>query len=184
MQKKELTKPLVNNTKEVSNNDHEKVKEGVKIIEAKYQKLVGDYIFIIDILSDGTCQAGAKAAVLLCLDDKECKLELAREENSYLLNNFEFYKESLSYPHSIKIGLGENMTFQSEADFKTFLALNLKATFMWGDEIQLQITANMHSLRINVLKISPDGEGTLNIILPDSRLDTNSDNTKEYKDIC
>ena len=151
--------------------------QGTKIL-----KVLG-YPLYIYALSDGTCQVGAKAAALLGLNDTECKFEVAREENAYLLNYFDLYKESFSYPHSIKIGLKENMTFKDELEFKTFLALNPKAPFMWGDEMQLQVTSNMHSMNINVLTISPAGEGTVRTILPDSRLNINSENKELYQEI-
>ena len=53
-------------------------------IEEKYWELVGDNIYYIYALSDGTCQVGAKAAALLGLNDTECKFEVAREENAYI----------------------------------------------------------------------------------------------------
>ena len=161
----------------------ELLKDGVTIIEEKYWELVGDHKFKVDVQSDGTCQAGAKAAALLGLNDKDCKLELAKEENAYLLRNFEIYKDSFAYPHSIKIRIGENMIFKSEEEFKVFLAKNPKAPFMWGDEMQLQITSNMHQVQINVLKISPDGKGTVRSISPDLRLNDKLGKKYEYNNI-
>ena len=64
-----------------------KMKEGVSIIEEKYWDLVGENRFKIDVKSDGTCQAGAKVAALIGITDQETKLELAKAENKYLLDN-------------------------------------------------------------------------------------------------
>ena len=41
---------------------------------------------------------------------------------------------------------------------------------MWGDEMQLQITSNMQHVKINVLKVAPNGEGIIHTFKPDTRL--------------
>ena len=149
---------------------HVIMKEGISVIEEKYWELVGENRFKVDTKSDGTCQVGAKVTALIGVQDQETKLLLAKEENKYLLEHFEIYKESFAYPHVIKIGLGGNMTVKNEDEFKMFLAKNPKAAFMWGDQMQLQITANMHQVKIHVLKISPNGKATVWTVKPDSRL--------------
>ena len=86
-------------------NKTEKVNEKSNIIEPKYWDLVGEYRIKVDATSDGTCQADAKLAALIGMKDPEGKIELAKAENKYLLDNFELYKDSFAYPHMIKIGL-------------------------------------------------------------------------------
>ena len=41
---------------------------------------------------------------------------------------------------------------------------------MWGDQMQLQITANMHNVNVNVLKVSSTGSASVRQIKPDQRL--------------
>ena len=41
---------------------------------------------------------------------------------------------------------------------------------MWGDEMQLQITSNMHKIQINVLKVSTNGDTCIREINPDPRV--------------
>ena len=62
------------------------------------------------------------------------------------------------------------MTAHNENEFKEFLAKNPNAAFMWGDQMQLQITANMHKVKIHVLKISHNGKATVSTVMPDSRI--------------
>ena len=117
------------------------------------------------------------------MKDPEGKIELAKAENKYLLDNFELYKDSFAYPHMIKIGLGKNANVANEEKFKEFLKKNPDAPFMWGDEMQLQITANMHCVRVNVLKVSLNGEGWVRTINPDPRVIKESKNKEKDSDI-
>ena len=160
-----------------------KTNKGVSIIEEKFWNLVDDHKYKIDATSDGTCQVYAKTAALLSFKDPEIKISLAQEENKYLLENFEVYKESFSYPHTIKVGLGKNVTVNNMGEFKDFLKNNPEAPFMWGDQMQLQITANMQQVKINILKVTPSGKGNIHTIEPDIRLNTHNENTCKKEDI-
>ena len=117
------------------------------------------------------------------MKDPEVKIELAKAENKYLLDNFELYKDSFAYPHMIKIGMGKNITVESEEKFKEFLKNNPDAPFMWGDEMQLQITANMHCVQVNVLKVGLNGKGWVRAIHPDSRILNNPIKRNKDNDI-
>ena len=112
----------------------------------------------MDAKSDGTCQVDAKTAALLAIKDPEAKMQIAKQETQYLVDNFELYENSFAYPHYMKVGLGKNVCVSNKEEFKEFLEKNPDAPFMWGDQMQLQIAANMHKVRINVLKVSNNGE--------------------------
>ena len=64
----------------------------------------------------------------------------------------------------------KKVNFRSKDEFKEFLENNKEAPMMWGDEMQLQITANMHNVTVKVLTVSPDGKASVRTIKPDPRL--------------
>ena len=90
-------------------------KRGVSILEEKYWNLVGENRFKVGTISDGTYQADANSAALLCFKDPEVKRQVVEEENKYLIQNF-------SILHKVKIGVGKEIEFKDEETFKTFLA--------------------------------------------------------------
>ena len=49
---------------------------------------------------------------------------------------------------------------------------NLESNYMWGDHQQLQITANRYNLKINILTVYAEGEGSIlkEPFIPDPRL--------------
>ena len=114
-----------------------KTKDGVTLLEKKYWNLVKEHNYKVDTTSDGTCQAGAKTAALIAIQDSDAKMQLAKQENQYLINNFELYENCFAYPHNINVGLGKNVTVNNKNEFKEFLDKISYAPFMRGDQMQL-----------------------------------------------
>ena len=139
----------------------EKTDFGVGIVEidTKYHKLVGENKIKYPGPMNGNCQGASKAA-LLFLDSTKGP-ELSANENRYLVNHWEFFKEGIVFPHRIKIKGGEDIEFKDEESFHKYLYENPESNYMWGDHQQLQITANMYNVKIDILMIDNEGKGSL-----------------------
>ena len=101
---------------------------------------------------------------------------LARQENEYLVENWDFFKEHFVFPHQVKIGGGNKIWFKNHEEFLKFLIMNQEASFMWSDHLQLQITANCYQVKVQVLSVNSKGEGSIqkDPFVPDSRLQKSS----------
>ena len=150
--------------------ENSKVLPNSVLIDPKYHSLVGENNVKYKSPMDGTCQVSAKAALLF--QDPTKGPELAAEENKYLVSHWDYFKDSITFPHTIKVHGGNNVVFKNETDFHEYLLNNPQSNYMWGDHQQLQITANRYNVRVNVLSINLQGEASVfkDPIIPDPRL--------------
>ena len=119
---------------------------------------------------NGNCQGASKASVLFSNPNQ--RPALSAEENKYLVDHWEYFRESISFPHSIKVKGGTNGIFNVEKDFIKYLVDKQESSYIWGDHQQLQITANRYNVKINVLTIDSEGNGSIfkEPFVPDPRL--------------
>ena len=60
--------------------------------------------------------------------------------------HWDFFKESIIFPHVIKVRGGNEVTFKNEEDFHKYLVDDPESNYMWVDHQQLQITANRYNV--------------------------------------
>ena len=111
--------------------------KGVEEINRKFHHLVGEYKV------------------------KYAGPELSAHENEYLIQHWDFFKESIAFPHTIKVGGGKSIVFNNENQFQKYLMDYSESNYMWGDHQQLQITANRYNVKINILTVNAEGEGSI-----------------------
>ena len=142
----------------------------VEEIDERYHHLVGPNNMKFPGPMNGNCQGASKASVLF--SDPSQGPALSAQENKYLVDHWEYFKDSITFPHSIKVKGGNDVVFNDEKSFIEFLVENPESSFMWGDHQQLQITANRYNVKINVLTIDSKGNGTIfkEPFKPDPRL--------------
>ena len=146
-------------------------KSGIVEIDEKYHELVGGHNIKVPSLMNGNCQGASKATILFA--DASQGPELSTRENKYLVEHWDRFRDSVAFPHWIKVGGGEDMKFENEKEFLAYLSGDPESNYMWGDHQQLQITANLYNVKINILSIDGEGNGTIQSqpFVPDSRLD-------------
>ena len=156
--------------KKIHGEENQKALPNSIVIDPKYHSLVGDNNVKYKSPMDGTCQVTAKAAILF--QDPTKGPELAAQENKYLVAHWDYFKNTITFPHTIKVHGGNIIVFQNETDFHEYLLGNPQSNYMWGDHQHLQITANRYNVRINVLSINLQGEASIfkEPIMPDPRL--------------
>ena len=133
---------------------------GITKMPSKYNFLVGEYNNLLKIQGDGSCQPSAKAAILL--QDPSMGPQLAMEENSYIVEHWEkMFSSFFTFPHTVTLGGGKNMVFETDMEFLQFLVLNPDSSYMWADHHQLQVTCNLYNTTIQVLTIDSNGEGSI-----------------------
>ena len=135
-------------------------KRGITKLPEKFNDLVGEYKNRLKNAGDGSCQATAKAAILL--QDPSRGPELAMAKNGYIIEHWEkFFSPFFAFPHEAKLRGGEVKIFKTENEFLEFLILNPKVSYMWADHHQLLVTANQYNTVVQVLTINENGEGSL-----------------------
>ena len=144
--------------------------KGVEEIDQKYHHMVGNNKVKYPGPMNGNCQGASKSALLF--QDPTKGPELSAAENEYLVSHWDYFKETIVFPHTIKVKGGTNVTFDNDKNFHKYLLDNPDSNFMWGDHQQLQITANLYNVRINILTINQDGRGSImkEPFMPDPRL--------------
>ena len=100
------------NHMEVTNKKKIILPVSVSEIHPKYQSLVGKHIFKYPSKPDGLCQNTSKTAILF--SDPRRGKDIAEEENKYPPQNFDQFKFSYEWPHTILIGGGKKKTFKNE----------------------------------------------------------------------
>ena len=150
--------------------NHEKWPKGVEEIDPKFHHMVGDTNIKYPGPMNGNCQGASKAALLF--QDPSKGPELSAAENEYLITHWEYFKDFIVFPHTIKVLGGTNITFENEQSFHKYLWENPESNYMWGDHQQLQITSNMYNVKINILTINHNGQGSVlkEPFMPDPRL--------------
>ena len=146
-------------------------KLGITEIDKKLHDLVGKYKYKLNIPGNGSCQASAKAACLL--GDPRAGLQLAIEENAYIVEHWKgYFEKAYTFPHTLILRGGKTKTCKDEDEFLTFLILNPEVSYMWADHQQLQVTANLYNTTVQVLMIDEKGNGRLlhEAFKPDPRL--------------
>ena len=168
------------NEKKVVEKKPVELPKGVREIDKKYHSLVGENNIKYPGPFNGNCQGASKAALLF--QDPSKGPELSIQENEYLRDHWKYFKDSITFPHTILEGGGKSIIFKDENDFHKYLTQNPKSSYMWGDQQQLQITANTYNAKINVLTIDKEGNGTIlkDPFVPDKRL-TDHANLKSDK---
>ena len=144
--------------KETKNNDLKD--RGISKLPEKYHHLVGEYNNVLAIPGNGSCQASAKAAILL--QDQRRGPQLAIEENSYIVEHWEeYFINYFKFPHTLKLRGGVTKVCHTDYEFLDFLAMNKEVSFMWADHHQLAVTCNLYNTTVQVLTIDEKGEGSL-----------------------
>ena len=140
--------------------EEELKQRGITKVPEKFNTLVGEYKNLLAIPGSGNCQPSAKAAILL--QDPSRGLELAIEENSYIVEHWDkFFCQFFSFPHEAKLRGGQTKVFITETEFLEFLVLNPEVSYMWADHHQLLVTANQYNTTVQVLTIDQHGNGRL-----------------------
>ena len=140
--------------------------KGYTEIDPKYHHLVGKYRYQYHGVGDGACQSRAESKILFGNQHKG--LEYAKVKNQYLIDHFSSFEEHIKFPHSIKVGSGKYEKFHNFEQFKNYLQNNPNSKLMWGDHVQLQITANLFNLTTHLLVAN--GDGNVLTFNPDARL--------------
>ena len=73
----------------------------VEEIDKKFHNLVGKNYLKLPSPMNGNCQGTSKASALF--SDPKQGPALSAQENQYLVDHWDYFKESITFPHSIKI---------------------------------------------------------------------------------
>ena len=68
---------------------------------------------------NGNCQGASKSAVLF--QDPSLGPELSAQENKYLIQHWDFFKESIAFPHTVIVGGGKSIVFNDEKQFHNYI---------------------------------------------------------------
>ena len=103
---------------------------------------------------DGACACNCVG--LHCHGD--CKLGpyVRRNVNEYLVDNWPFFKDSYTFPHTQIVG-SKQTTFKNEQEYLDFLRNDSTSRLLWVDHQDLQIVANMYQMKIHVLTVGIHG---------------------------
>ena len=163
---KKIRKATIKRVKKHKKKKTEMQANGYSEIATKYHTLVGKYIYQYHGIGDGACQSRAESKILFGNQHKG--LQYAKVKNQYLIDHFSSFEDHIKFPHTIKVGSGKYEKFNNFKQFKEYLQNNPNSKLMWGDHVQLQITANMYNITTHLLVAN--GDGNVLTFSPDARL--------------
>ena len=109
-----------------------------------------EYFNICRATPDGRC--GAHCIAMHVLNDETREKEVMTNLNKYILDNWESFKEYLSFPYIHQICIErDNKTFENESDLHDFIKNDSHAVNLWMDHQWLQAATSLYRTRIQIL---------------------------------
>ena len=100
--------------------------------------------------SDGRC--GAHCFAKHVYNDATKEKVVMHELNSHIIQNWDFFKSSFSFPYAHPIGVGnKDKIFRNESELKSFIKDNHEALNMWMDHQWLTAASSLYGVQINIL---------------------------------
>ena len=139
-------------------NIHEKtlLKPFLKKVPQQVENLIGEDFLIYPVDGDGAC--GLRSVAAWLYQDPTLGPYLGRNINTNFVKNWNYWKNFFAFPFTREIGIGKQITCESEEQLLDFFLNSKDGAFMWRDNADFAAIANIYQVKIKIITVSHTGD--------------------------
>ena len=116
------------------------------------KQILGADFVIFPVKGDGAC--GPNCAAAWIHQDPSLGPYLARNINNYIVKNWEYYKNAITFPFQREVGNGKFVECQNEQELFSFLLNDSDSAYMWRDHEDFSAVSSTYQMKIRIITIT------------------------------